>query len=233
MVQGGTPPLHLILNNKSINNFQNKIFLEDGIHQIQIIDDNNCLLLKNFEITKSKRGSIDIPQDTIYLTVGDSFEVKLNIKDIDQIDTIDWNGNSKFSCKNCEDPFITPLKDQIKIQVKLIDSNGCEYIDFVIFRLKQKVTVPNVFSPNGDGLNDFFTLISDSSVEKINSLKIFDRWGELIFESKDAIPNSSIGAWDGTFRNEPINPGVYVYLISYQNKIGDIFTIAGDITLLK
>lgn len=233
LVQGGTPPLHLTLNNKSINNFQNKIFLEDGIHQIQIIDDNNCLLLKNFEITKSKRGSIDIPQDTIYLTVGDSFEVKLNIKDIDRIDTIDWNGNSKFSCKNCEDPFITPLKDQIKIQVKLIDSNGCEYIDFVIFRLKQKVTVPNVFSPNGDGLNDFFTLISDSSVEKINSLKIFDRWGELIFESKDAIPNSSIGAWDGTFRNEPINPGVYVYLISYQNKIGDIFTIAGDITLLK
>jgi gliding motility-associated-like protein len=93
--------------------------------------------------------------------------------------------------------------------------------------------LPNVFTPNGDGYNDYFTPFSDfSSVAKIN-LTIFDRWGKKVFETNDPAIN-----WDGKDRttNQPCSDGVYFYIC-------DVFeftlsgtvkrTIRGTVTILR
>jgi gliding motility-associated-like protein len=70
--------------------------------------------------------------------------------------------------------------------------------------------MPNIFSPNGDGINDEFGP-AGSCVVRSYELQIFDRWGQLVFESRD--PNI---AWDGRRRNSPLPIGVYVYRWVYQ-----------------
>jgi gliding motility-associated-like protein len=94
------------------------------------------------------------------------------------------------------------------------------------------VYVPNVFSPNGDQVNDFFGVStgSDISVISING-KIFDRWGNLVFAS-EAIAFE----WDGFFKHEPLQPGVFAYVIHMKYEVNgqekdEVF--AGDVTLVR
>ena len=92
----------------------------------------------------------------------------------------------------------------------------------------ENVMVPNIFSPNQDGINDFFNLITDSDI-LIEDMKVFNRWGELIYNND----NPDLG-WDGTLNGSPTPPGVYIYQIIYTNSIGSRREIkTGDFTLLR
>jgi len=92
--------------------------------------------------------------------------------------------------------------------------------------------IPNVFSPNSDGINDLFSIHTNPDMQ-INALhvSIFDRWGNLIFDSTD-----SLFAWDGRFHDDLMAPGVYLYLIIMDYSInGRTFqnTLAGDVTIVR
>ncbi len=92
--------------------------------------------------------------------------------------------------------------------------------------------IPNIFSPNGDNVNDAFTIQFNADAEVISvEGDIFDRWGNHVFGS-DQHPFS----WDGNFNGEPMNPGVYVYKITlvYSNGV-DVVTekVTGDVTLVR
>jgi gliding motility-associated-like protein len=105
-------------------------------------------------------------------------------------------------------------------------------LDCEIFEVKNEIYIPNVFSPNGDGINDFFTVSfgPDLEVTEITG-SIFDRWGNLVFSS-DAIPF----AWDGAFDGEPVQPGVFVYTVKVTYMVDVIEKakiLKGDVTVIK
>jgi gliding motility-associated-like protein len=88
-----------------------------------------------------------------------------------------------------------------------------------------KSFIPTAFSPNGDGLNDVFrpTLINFEDYK----LQVYNRWGELLYESKDVK-----AGWDGTFRGNPVQDGVYTYIMRYKTtedmqwqNVGGVLTI--------
>jgi len=89
----------------------------------------------------------------------------------------------------------------------------------------------NIFTPNNDGRNDFFTPIKLRSV-KLLSFKIFDRWGALLFEQSEDI----VHLWDGSTSNGPANDGVYYYVIEAELmklKESEKVKKAGTVTLLR
>lgn len=88
------------------------------------------------------------------------------------------------------------------------------------------VYVPNAFTPNGDGNND--VLYIRSTIIEEAALRIFNRWGELVFETNDL----SIG-WDGTWRGKPVTPDVYDYYLDGYCIDGNEFLIQGNITLIR
>ena len=93
-----------------------------------------------------------------------------------------------------------------------------------------QVFVPNAFSPDFNGYNDYFRPYSNCLLENY-SLKIFNRWGALVFESSDI--NTG---WDGRFQNKDVNNGVYVYLLEFQfNQMGETIEkrLSGDVTVVK
>lgn len=115
--------------------------------------------------------------------------------------------------------------------VEVIDENGCTDIDFVYVRVmpcdETLMFIPNIISPNNDGMNDIFR-ITYEGITLIEHIYVYDRWGELVAESKD--PNK---IWDGTYKGELCNPGVYVYVIEAicVNDAPNIIT--GNITLVR
>ena len=98
----------------------------------------------------------------------------------------------------------------------------------------QTVYVPNAFSPNGNGINDTFTLYSDSRFSPIISeLHIYDRWGNEVFVNYDFPPNNEEFGWKGDFRGEPHNPGVFVYHATIEYIDGSRQFFKGDVTLIR
>ncbi|MBC6995845.1 gliding motility-associated C-terminal domain-containing protein [Neolewinella lacunae] len=93
--------------------------------------------------------------------------------------------------------------------------------------------VPNAFSPNGDGVNDGFTIFGGRAVAEIESLRIYDRWGGLVFENENFLPNEPSLGWDGLVDGRPVNPAVFVYAARVRFVNGTVQEYGGDLTLLR
>jgi gliding motility-associated-like protein len=110
-------------------------------------------------------------------------------------------------------------------------SNGsCADSDTVIVRqygCEQCLMVPNAFSPNNDGKNDYFR-IETICVPQTFELRIFNRWGEPVFQSSDVKET-----WDGTYKNMPCDIGTYMYQVELKSQKGQVFKDRGDLVLLR
>ncbi len=113
-------------------------------------------------------------------------------------------------------------------------AEGCDSLHLIdLIVLKRHVYVPNVFSPGSDGQNDYFTVFSDASLEKVDQLLVFDRWGELVFKKVDFSPNLEAEGWDGNFRGRPVNPGMFVWMAQLTFVDGLQRTLSGDVTVVR
>ena len=115
------------------------------------------------------------------------------------------------------------------------NENGCTATDEVIIRVikDRPYFVPNVFSPNNDGTNDGFTVFGGPGLELIEKLQVFSRWGELVFETNNILPNNESAGWDGKFNGELVNPGVFVYLAQLRFVDEEIVEVKGDVTVIR
>lgn len=112
------------------------------------------------------------------------------------------------------------------------NADGCTAIDSISIRIiDNKVYVPNVFSPNGDNINDVFTVFGTASTIKL--LEIFDRWGNRVYSNKEFLANGLGGGWNGRFNDQYCLPGVYVYYAIVGFEKGPDIKIKGDLQLLR
>jgi gliding motility-associated-like protein len=94
------------------------------------------------------------------------------------------------------------------------------------------VFIPNTFSPNGDGVNDIF-YPRGSGLFKIQTLRIFNRWGQVVFEKNSFDANDVTAGWDGTFKGARLNPDVYVYTIDIICDNNSILVYKGNVALIQ
>lgn len=138
-----------------------------------------------------------------------------------------WSPSDGLSCTSCEDPLASPLTSTTYI-VTVTDSNGCVRSDTVQVIVDESALlfIPNVFSPNGDGMNDIL-YVRGGGIEQFQFV-IYDRWGEKVFETDDL----DVG-WDGMYKGAEAVQGVYVYGISGRYYSGDEINQNGNITLVR
>lgn len=233
-LSGGKDPLNFFLNGVSTPlELSKSTALSSGKYLLEIFDANHCKYSKEFNLNNVNDGEIIYPSDTIYATVGDSILLHFDQLSIDTSSQFQWTPVSDNSCNICPSTKIVAQSGTTEYIAQLVTKEGCIYQYAVVVIAKQHFNVPNVFSPNGDQINDYFNLISDSSVRVIDVLQIYDRWGGRIFESTHGEPNSQNGAWNGYSKNQPVNPGVYVYLIKFKDLSGKAFVLSGDVTVMR
>jgi gliding motility-associated-like protein len=138
-------------------------------------------------------------------------------------------------CTDCATFEVSPL--ETTIYSFLVSSvTGCTKSDEVIVYVKEKgkYYIANVFSPNGDGINDEIRLNSSPGIEKVNQWIIFDRWGNAVFGKTDFDPADASVFWNGqTTTGEYANPGVFPYVLEIQLINGKREVYNGSITLLR
>lgn len=144
-----------------------------------------------------------------------------------------WTPSSTLNCSTCPQPVAAP-KFNTTYQVVFTDSNGCKNtgrINIIVICKNANVFVPNTFSPNGDGSNDVF-YPRGKGINRAKILRIFDRWGEVVFEAKDFPINDPNYGWNGNYMGKKPQPGVYVYQIEFYCDNGDIIRFEGNVALI-
>ncbi|MFQ5335280.1 MAG: gliding motility-associated C-terminal domain-containing protein, partial [Flavobacteriales bacterium] len=138
-----------------------------------------------------------------------------------------WYPPEWLSCVICPDPVANP-PETTTYYLTVTDSNGCKATDSVTVFVDHNCIhqIPNVFSPNGDGNNDFIHVLGGGFT--LEQFIIYDRWGEKLFETTD--PSEK---WDGKRNGKLLNPGVYVYYLKGICTDGTEFAEQGNITLVK
>ena len=93
--------------------------------------------------------------------------------------------------------------------------------------------IPTVFSPNGDGINDTWSIYSGDPYAELISLSIMDRWGGVIYSCIDKLLIDSGVEWDGRSKGKEMESGVYVFTAIIKSNDGKSRKIKGGITLIR
>lgn len=147
---------------------------------------------------------------TVYNNLGVQIEL---VYDTTRNYSFHWFPSDGLSCDKCPNPKIDSLDWSKEYELLVIDEDTQCFLDKTLFvKFRNECTtnafyVPNIFSPNGDNLNDTYRIFVHNE-EEFRGLYIFDRWGELMFESEDITER-----WDGIFLGEPLQPAVFTVLI--------------------
>lgn len=95
------------------------------------------------------------------------------------------------------------------------------------------IYIPNVFSPNGDQINDQVTVFGGESIQEVSVFRLFDRWGNKVFENQHFQVNDLAAGWNGTMHGQRMNPAVFVYYAKAIRLDGTEVIKIGDVTLVK
>lgn len=145
-----------------------------------------------------------------------------------------WTPPANLSCTACASPVVTAQANTSYI-LKVTNSYGCSASDTI--RIKtlcegSNVFIPAAFTPDGDGLNDKF-MIRASGPIRVTYFRIFNKWGELVFEKTHFAPNDPAYGWDGRVKGVAVPPDVFVYTALVTCDGGASFPYKGNVTVLK
>ena len=201
----------------------------EGDYPFDIVDANGCSISDTASVV------IFEPIEIFIAVNPDSGNMALSV-DFDQefdpnenVDDFYWDFGDGGSSTD-ENPSYTFTNQGIYFPtVNVTDMNGCTYTDSlqVIVEGVSTLVIPNVFSPNGDGVNDVFMVIGENLAEL--DAQIFNRWGQMIYSFEG--PN---GGWDGrTKSGVEASEGVYFYLIKAKGLDGEEFEFQGSVHLVR
>lgn len=202
--------------------------LSPGIYQLEVEDANGCLIDTTIKIDRVLPLTLTLERDTV-IERGKAVQLLSS----SNRNILNYSWSPQVPCGDCPDPIVRPETDT-RYFLTTIDEFGCIAEASVLIRVFQKsFFIPNAFTPNDDGVNDRFNVSGNDFVALVETMRIFDRWGNQICSLENLDPGNPDDGWDGTANNQDLNPGVYVYCLRIRFTDGSFENRCGDITLLR
>jgi gliding motility-associated-like protein len=230
-VQNGQPPYLYSINEEPFQETPQFVDLGPGSYRVRLKDQSGCEYEESFELEGRPKLNVllDAPSEAI---LGDTLVVRQSTNR--PVVNYAWSPTEGLSCTDCSMPILRPLNNTTYI-LEVTDENGCTARDsfFVQVTKNRNFYAPNIFSPNGDGVNDFFMPFFGNDVARIENFRVFSRWGSLLFERKEALPNSVDLGWNGRTNGEVLPSEVYVWTANIVFIDGASVRASGDVMLLR
>ncbi|MBB4078565.1 gliding motility-associated-like protein [Lewinella aquimaris] len=233
--RGGTLPYTYVLADTLQQSEPVFTGLTEGAHRITVTDAADCQSYPlPTRVDLPTRFSIDAGADQ-QISLGESANLDVRISGIDPTTgALNWTPEDELTFST-ESPAklaaaVTPVSTTT-YTVTFTSSEQCSLSDSIRIFVDNtpRVYAPTAFSPNNDGINDYFTVYPNPMIADVLDLQVFDRWGGLIWQKQVA----SAAEWDGTSDGQPLRAGVYVYQGELQLRDGSSTTIHGTVTLTR
>ena len=208
-------------------NWHGTTYTNSGIYKFHLLNTKGCDSIVTLELTINLVPAVTpiIGTNTVY--VGQKTDL------IDNTMSGIWSSQFPFIATVDNAGQVVGVSKGIDtIYYVVSNSCGADTANFKITVLPNTLFIPNVFSPNGSGINDKFLVRGAGILIKQMELRIFDSWGNELFLSKGDINDRSKG-WDGTYKGQPQPSGVYVYVARIEMKTGEIQIKKGAINLIR
>ncbi len=232
---GGTPLYEYSIDGENFSNANIIHGLSAGSYPIMIRDSFDCESSTFVTLFEPNELILNAGED-LTIEQGDSVLLEaLTSTDSSNLMFI-WTEQfvrNSLSCDTCRTPFASPLAE-LFYTITVVDSKDCVAKDGIWVRVNtnRTVYVPSGFTPNGDQTNDIF-LIHGVDGTQILSFKIFDRWGELMFQQENFPVNDLNFGWDGTFRGEKMDTNVFAWTVEVLFVDGERRQFSGNVTLVR
>jgi gliding motility-associated-like protein len=207
--------------------------LGEGSYRYRLTDRYGCTASGEVMLTTPNPFRIELGPDQA-VSLGES--VRLNTSTRDLVANYAFSPADLVDCtNNCEGVTFFPAESTL-LTLLATSTAGCESEDSlrIIVVKDRRVYLPTAFSPNGDGINDRFTIFAATpNVTALASLRVFDRWGGQVFEGFDLAPNQASQGWDGQVDTEAAPPGTYTYVAQVVFLDGVVQRYAGVVVLVR
>jgi gliding motility-associated-like protein len=233
-VSGGNPAYQYSLNGGAFTAATSYPDLIPGSYQITVLDATGCTFTTSYSLAGGTAPNADFAISPSFVTTYDPFANLINLSSSDVI-SYAWsipNGNpSTSSSEDLEVSFLDQEPGFYPITLVVTNSDGCTDTIVKVIEVYEEIILfaPNSFTPDGDEFNnDWRVYVSNADLGSF-SLQIFNRWGEMIFESND--PESG---WDGTYGGEMIQDGTYTWSVKIKdNRTDNVYRYLGHINKLQ
>lgn len=232
---GGKAPYLLSINRGVYRPTLSAIGLKAGNYDVYIKDANGCITVESAQIVDRPAFALDLAQTSFTIQLGDTLKLKGEAINNQGNVTYTWIEpyTGTLSCTTCASPTVR-TQNGIEYKLTAKDEKGC--IDDVIVKIfvrKQRIVlVPTGFSPNGDNNNDLLLVHGQNGV-KIKTFQVYDRWGEAVYIRENFDINDSSAGWDGKYRDQVLNPGIYMWFLEAVYPDGFTEIRRGQTTLLR
>jgi gliding motility-associated-like protein len=224
---GGTGPYTYVWSNGPTT--QTDTGLAIGNYSVTVTDVNGCTQTQTVSIAQATPPvAVATATPTGFILGGSSQLVASGGT------TYQWSPTTDLSCTNCPNPVATPQQTTTYCVIVSDSTINCEdsicvtiYVEIPCTSGGLEKLMPNAFSPNNDGTNDQFCIPPNVCILTFE-LKIYDRWGAQVFRT-----NTMTECWDGTYKGEPLNKGLFIYYFDAVLTTGEEFHRQGNISLIK
>lgn len=161
-----------------------------------------------------------------------SFSIKPEYSN--NIASYSWTPSTLLSCTSCANPNGTASQSET-YHIRVISDSGCIAKDSISIFIECKesyILMPNAFTPNNDGLNDYYYPLT-RGIKTIVRFSIYNRFGQLVYEAKNFPPNDKTFGWNGNLKSWDQSSSVFVYYIEAMCDMGQTVYKKGTVTLLK
>lgn len=232
-VQNATPPLLFSLNGSPFSQNNSFTRLAPGQYEIVVNDAKGCSSTTLFTLNEPKDIAVSLP-DTILKPLGVPVPLVPSIANPNQKDIYTWFPTTGLSCSECIETVVE--EDKSRDYFFIAENNdGC--VDTAKIYVKvidlPKISLPEAFTPNNDGINDRLFPISDDLQLKILTFQIFNRMGNTVYQRSNFSISDQHNAWDGQFNNTPAPMDNYLVVIEAVDNLDRRVSFKGSVLLLR
>lgn len=238
-VTGTAPPYRYSLDGAMFGGSSVFLGLGAGTYVAFVRDGNGCITAFPFTLDQPLPVEVTFGPDTTVI-LGDSLLLTPDIFNAVGLAGYSWRSAlaDSFLCVDIPDCSAISVKPAYSNTyfVTVTDANGCrgEGSTRVEVIKPRGVYVPTGFSPNNDGNNDFLVVYGKSrQIKQIKVFRVYDRWGELVYEDLNFEVNNEQRGWNGRFRGDDAQTGVYVWYLEAEYADGYVESLRGNTVLVR
>jgi gliding motility-associated-like protein len=230
---GENPLFEYSIDGENFFSFSTFNGLEAGTYTVWVRDIKGCIDFVEVTLVDPPPIFVDAGPD-VTVELGYDTDLLATTNPINRPFTLAWTPDSLLTCGNCPDPNALPPTTTTFV-VTATDEDGCTAEDgvTVTVEINRPIYIPNAFSPNEDGQNDTFILYGGRSARQIQVLRIFNRWGALVYEGREIMLGDESRGWDGRFKGELVNNDVFAFMALIEFIDNEVILYEGDITVVK
>ncbi len=232
-IRNGAPPYAVFFEGELLPGAASVSDLNSGDYSFRIEDRFGCDLDTTINLISQAPFTLDLGTNQV-LELGET----MTIRPVTNLPAIayDWSPPGLIDCTmDCSVVEWTPAQS-VSLSLTVTSEQACLATDSIFVEVikTRNIYIPNAFSPNFDGVNDYFTIYGRASaIQQIDQLAVYDRWGGLVYEGKGLTPGAPLTGWDGSAGGAPLPAGVYTYVARVRFLDEVVVAYIGAVSLVR